>query len=241
MGLLGAAEWRALAQRRRIQHALDSLAKDDPHHNASSYYEFELPLLLSTRTVDEAQRDALARMLLEDWPQTGDHGALGDAAVCVRQLALLGRDDLLAELRPLARALIADHWVSAERAQGRYARQGGFTPNPERFSTSFADETLHALELMERFGVPAEVELHELRGYLRRECVDVLHWEALKYFEAEEHAALATFDARFELPQRSWLERLLAERLAIVAVLMVALCALAIRMAPPAQAKRTTT
>ncbi|MEW6074051.1 MAG: hypothetical protein AB1726_15825 [Planctomycetota bacterium] len=232
MDLLGPAEWRALAADPRHSHQLDQLHRHAVL-NPTPYYRYFVPLLLATREVSYDDREAIARGVFATWPEIGAHGALPQAVACLDMLDALERPDLVGALEGPARELVAAYWVSGDEA-GLFDRAGGFTSNPEKFSTSFAQDTLAGVELMARFGVPERVDRWQLTSYLRHACWSLpLFLEPLPRLEAESRAALLLLRERIDLPPRTWLEAVLAERLFLGALLVVGLCLLAVRLAPP--------
>jgi hypothetical protein len=88
---------------------------------------------------------------------------------------------------------------------------------------------------MARLGVPEGIDLRLLRGYLRRESLArPVFFEPSSHRSALSRASLLRLEEEIGLPDRSWVEALLAERLLIATSLIVALCLVAIRLAPPA-------
>lgn len=233
MGLVSRSDWQALAARPMESRALDQLTGELGEFPRTVYYQYPLPMLLAARAVSVHEREALAEKVLATWPEIGVHGAPERALGCVLALEELGRPDLVESLRQPARALLTAHWVSGAGVDF-FAKVGGFSPNPAKFNTSMVDDTLAGIELMARFGVPRRVDLHLLRSYLRRESHGMpLFGRSLEYLRAEARASLLRVEEQLGLPARSWVERILAERLLIASVLVVLLCLLAIRLAPP--------
>jgi len=74
-----------------------------------------------------------------------------------------------------------------------------------------------------------------MRSLLRRESHSLpVLLNSLAYLKAESRASLLRLERQLGLPARTWVESLLAERLLLAAIMIVALCLIAIRLAPPA-------
>jgi len=233
MGLLEPEDWERLAQKRYVANQLEGLASERPNLSQTRYYEYLLHLFLATHAPDAEQVERLAGMALGFWPETGEHGALHTALLSVRIWLALDRADFVEAQRAEALALLSAHWISGQ-AVGTFAKVGGFTPNPEKFRTSFDDETLAALELMGHYGTPADIDLDLVHSFLRRESVAFpLFEEWHPYLRGESRAGLLRLRMQIGLPERGLLELLLKERLLIASILIVLLCLLAIRMASP--------
>ena len=185
--------------------------------------------LLRDAQLSPEERASLAERLEAYWPELGQHGALGRALLCVRALDLLGLSERADALRARAHALLVAHWVPRTRVFGN---PGGFSPNPEKFLTSMDEPTWQAVELMTRFGVPDGIDTRLLRGHLRTGSRGLAVIASLPEFQAYERAALLVLEEEIGLPPRNTLQRVLDERLFLTSVLIVALCLLAIRLAP---------
>ena len=87
---------------------------------------------------------------------------------------------------------------------------------------------------MGRAGVPEGIEPRWIRGYLQNEArAGPWFLKSGPTSDAMSRAALLRLERELGLPDRGWLESLLAERLLIATLLLVALCVMAIRLAPP--------
>lgn len=234
MGLVDAADWRAYGEGQQVAHTLDRL-RSRGQLSPTPYYQYVVPMLLAVRELTPEERERVTQAVLVSWPEAGTHGALEHALACVNKLDALGREDLVARQRERALALLRDHWISGEGA-GMYAKVGGFTSDPVKFVTSFDDQTLYGIELLARFGVPEGIDLWLLRSYLRRESHgQPLFLEPFPELKAMSRAALLRLREEIGLPQRTWLASLLAERVLLATLLIVLLCLVAIRLAPPAE------
>lgn len=240
MGLVGDADWRAHAARRLEAYTLDELQRDG-RLSPTPYYQYLIPMLLAARQLTPEERERVTHTVLACWPEEGAHGALERALACVRMLDALGRGDLVARQQGRTLALLRDCWISGEGAR-LFAKVGGFTSNPDKFVTSFDDQTLYGVELMARFGVPAGIDLWLLRSHLRRESHgQPLFLELSPELQAVPRASLLRLREEIGMPPRSWLAALLAERVLLATLLVVLLCLGAIRLAPPVvEAERRT-
>jgi hypothetical protein len=251
MGLLEPSDWQGLALRKSEAYKLDQLrggingvleGKEPRGLSRTTYQQYVLPMLLANQEVDgdltEEALEALAQTVLSLWPETGDHSALEQASACVGLLDLLGRDDLVNELRPSARQLLVDHWVSG-RDLALYGKAGGFTPQPAKFKTSMDGATWDGVDLMARFGAPDSIDLDLLRGHLLHESqgfgtLGDLH----AYLKAKSRGALLRLETEFEFPTRSPWERLLGQRLLLGVLLLVVVCVVTAARQPSGAGRR---
>jgi hypothetical protein len=227
MGLIDAEHRALLAQRDLNPFKLKQLRAEIELHLVESD-EYAFWLLRDEPGLSAATRTSIAARLEATWPEVGKHGALADALLCVRGLELLGFPERAEALRERARHLLVAHWVPSSPVSGR---SGGFTPNPLQFRTSMDDSTWHAVQLMQRYGVPPEIDTRFLRGHLRSES-RVRLMDRKPELQAHSRAALLVLEEGIGLPPRSVVQRVLDERLLLASVLLVVLCLLAIRLAP---------
>ncbi len=238
MGMLGQDEWERLAayHSKELDRLVES-AQSGPgagRISRTGYNHYRVTALLKTRSLDEPTLDSLAQMVLANWPTSDEHGALEQANDCVRLLEQLGREDLISDKHDAMETLLSDCWIGRTRSFG-FANTGGFTSNPAKFRTSFDDPTLAAVELMARVGVPDSIDPFLLRGYLRhgsRHSGLLRSVDNLAYLRGVERAALIRLEGEVGLPTRSWLEKLVNQRIMVMVLLVIALCLLAIRMTP---------
>lgn len=234
MGLVSRESWEVLAERKLEAHVLDRLVDGEGRTWMPAYHEYVLPMLLATRTLTDEQRGRLAARIEASWPVAGGNTLeLDEAAFCIRAFDLLGRADLVDAYRDRARAILVRHWI--DDSSGAFTQVGGFSSNPERFPTSLADATATAVELMSRVGAPPEIDLRRVRGYLRAEGSFSLVELPYPTLHARTRAALARVEREIGLPERTWLEALLAERLLSSSILLVVLCFVALKSAAPSR------
>lgn len=232
MGWIDDVQWARIAESGSDASTMKRLFAPERAMRMTAYYEYRVPMLLASQELSALEREQMAENALAAWPTTGEHGALGDAAMLMRVLERLDRGDLVAGQKEATHDLLVRYWV-APGVPGPFGQVGGFTANPEKFTTSFMDDTWAAIELMARVGVPEEIDLYWLRGYLKKESRSTpLFFELLPSHRAMPRAALLRLEHELGLPSRSWVEAILAERLLIATLLLVALCLLAIRLAP---------
>jgi hypothetical protein len=233
MGLIDDEHWARLARVESEADELDDLLDPNSSINTTDYYAYRFHLLLATRDLSPEQRDHLATKAEAEWPRAEGHSPLSTAAMLVQVFELLGRNDLVESHRDAIDELLVSYWA-APGSTGIFSHAGGFTSNPSKFDTSFVDETWNAILLMSRVGVPEEIDPRWVRGYLQNEShAWPLFFEALPTHKLMPRAALLCLEEKIGLPQRSWFEVLLAERLLIATILVVALCLMAIALAPP--------
>lgn len=236
MGLIDAGHWLALAERPIERHALDDLLRADGPLLDLVEREPYFAMLLASRPLAPAEVEHLAGRVVASWPLAQTVDPLEHAAVCVRLLDGLRRADLADSLREQAHGLLRSHWVDS--AATRTTQVGGFATNPRRFGVSSAPEpTWHAIELLARFGCPAEIDLRRVRGHL-------LAWRTFSLVSrrhdpsgdvtAFQRAALLRLERDIGMPERTWWLAALDERLPIASALLVILCWFGIAVARPA-------
>jgi hypothetical protein len=231
MGLVQAEHWRRLSVQPMEAYALEQLLAQPGPLYMQSYHEYRLPMLLATFALTAEQREFLARRIDASWPAPGSFDPLRQALLCVRLLEHLGLTERLATRAADVRALLVSHWVHERR--GPFDVAGGFTSDPRQLWTSLDGPSADAVELMLRFGVPDEIDLRLVRGYLRCESrAFPLVGERLAVLRAPARASLLRVEECLPLAPRSALEHVLGERMLIAALLLVSLCLLAIRSAP---------
>lgn len=231
-GLMDTARWRTLAAGEMEAYALDRLLEASGPLRIADYELYRVRMLLATREVGPAQREALAARIEAGWPTVGVHDALSDALVRVRVLDELGLAQRADARRDDVHQLLRDHWIAPD-TEGRFRQRGGFTPDPAKFRTSLRGPTRAGVELMARFGAPAGVDPRDVRDRLRAD--GRAHWlffPSHPGLQLEPRAALLLLEREVGLPPRSLLASLVAERLLIACLLLVLLCVVAIRSAP---------
>jgi hypothetical protein len=229
MDLIDAAHRARLAQHPYEQTKLSDLRT---RSGALRYIRFEaylVGLLREELDGDPALRRHIADRIEASWPEPDAYGPLEDALLCVRALDAIGATTRADALREPTQALLVSHWVSS--GAWFFSKAGGFTSDPVKFRTSFDDQTWFAVQLMERFGVPPEIDLRLLRGHLRTES-RVMFFDTAFSLNAMSRASLRVLEDKIGMPPRSPLQRVLDERLLIASLLLVGLCLLAIRLAP---------
>lgn len=228
LGLLTSEAAGKVAEREREAHALDELLAGDGPLVGPSYEEYRMHLLLATRPLSAAQHAHLVARVEATWPSAGTWAALDRARHCMRLLELLGEDERLAARRAEVHALLRHHWVG-DRASF-FDKPGGFTSDPVKFPTSFADATADAVALMARHGVPSGIDLRLVRGYLRAESVaQPLLFEAMPELHATTRASLLRLEREVGIPPRGPAAALFAERNLLAVLLVVLLCLVTVR------------
>jgi hypothetical protein len=186
-------------------------------------------MVLAADPPTAGERDHLAARADATWPGADDRMPLALAWLAAQWLLRLGRDDLLQAHRGDAHALLARHQV--RDGDGR----GGFTDFLE-LQHGATEATLRALELMEHFGAPPEVDLPALHDWIERT------WHRQRRLSRgngalEELAARLRFARLFEVPRRSTLQRIVDERVFLATCMLAVLCLYATWLArPPARA-----
>jgi len=232
LGWIDETLWRRLAAELIQAHKLEQLLKADGPLHLPVYDEYLFAMLLATRTLSDAERAHLVTRVEASWPAPGTHAPLAAALLCVRVLDRLGASERVEARRADVHALLEAHWVDGSR-YAPFQAIGGFTSDAAKFQTSFEEATLDAVELMQRLGVPEGIDLRVVRGYLRSASrAFPLVLEMYPYLHLDTRAGLLLITEGIGLPERSLLARLLGERLLIASLLIVGLCALAVRLTP---------
>jgi hypothetical protein len=230
LGLVTHEQWRALSTRKLESFRLAQLlSRPEPLH-LHDYDEYQLHMLLATRALSAAERLHLVERVDRSWPGPEAKLALEPTLACVRWLDLLGHGERVDARREQLHGLLLRHWVNPEH--GGYS-DGGFADLPETNPSSSAPPTYAALQLMVRVGVPRGLDVGALHDHLRRETRRTLLLSpSLIAHNALDYAALLRVEHQIGLPELSWFERLIAERVLLAVVLILALCVYAIRAAP---------
>ncbi len=232
-GTIDREHWRLLAARpehaRRLRALID---EDGPLFWPASYtYEYVLSMLLATHELTDDERVRLTERVVQSWPGPEHIQPLGRMKQCVQWFDLLGRSDLVDARRAEIRQLISRYQV--RDSERRWWRRPGAFRAGDDYPTS-VEATVDAVELMARVGPPDDVDLRRVRGYLRSHAArEGLFSDDDPVRKAPARAALLRLERQIGLPERSWLEALVAERLLIGVLLLVALCWTAIASAPP--------
>lgn len=191
--------------------------------------------LVETGALGDAGRDRLADRLILTWDGGDKHARLELLAEIVRDLELIGRENRLARLTPTVRAALVDAWMP--KGVRRESDAGGFVVYyRQEGEFASAQATGEAIRLMERFGVPEEIDLARVREYLRGEATRYAN-QPVSSVDVERAVALASLerDLAGELPvdrTPTFLQLLLAWRLTIGVFLLTALYVYATLRAP---------
>lgn len=229
MGLIDAEHRATLAQQPDAHSRLEQLRNGTASLRGIRYSEYLIRLLADELAKAPKLRRQLAEQLVQRWPSGERHGALQEALVCVNCLDAIGESERADGLRERCWELLVRHWVANNTST--FGVLGGFTSDPLKFRTSFDGQTWYAVQLMERFGVPPQIDLRLLRGHLRTESRALFFDDSFE-LRALSRASLRLLEDKIGLPPRSPLQRLFDERLLVAALLLVGLCLLAIRLAP---------
>lgn len=230
-GTIDREQWRQLAARPELAQRLVALLEESGPLLLRAEDEYLLAMLLATHELSADERARLTERVVQSWPGPEHASPLARALQCVRWFDLLGRSDLVEVRRAELHELLRRHWIRTRTLES--SRAGGFAP----FEGASANETatVLAVELMARVGVPADTDLRRVWGYLRSEVLwpgAILDRNSTRRW-APARAALLRLERQIGLPERSWLEAVVAERLLIGVVLLLVLCWVAIRAAPP--------
>lgn len=230
MGLVTDEQWRQLSTRKLESFRLAQLLiRPEPLH-LHDHDEYQVHMLLATRELSAEERSRLAERVDRSWPALDAKLALEPTLACVRWLDLLGHGERVDARREQLQALLLRHWVDPQR-RGRSS--GGFASLPNEHRVSSAPPTFVAVQLIARVGAPEGLDLGALHDHLRRETRRTLLSAPLPIaHKALDFSALLLLERQIGLPELSWFERLIAERVLLAVALILALCVYAIRAAP---------
>lgn len=225
LGRIDTAEWRRLGERRDHAATLDRLLRGTHPLRPTRGDDYQIAMLVATRDLDDATRDRLARRVMAGLADPTF--PLQDTAAAARWLDTIGRGALLDERRAAIHDLLVRHQFLGS------LDPGGFAPRLD-IAHSNHEANEDALDLMERFGVPAELDLPTLHRHLRRQG---------RLFTAvplaESGYQLVAYVDRLRLerllggpPHRSLLRTLHEERAFVAMLLLVLLCVHATWAAP---------
>lgn len=144
----------------------------DPQFLAQSIFNlkgdyFRVAAVAADRDLSAAERGVLANRLLVNWSQLDssdfDYDRLKSALLLTELLCRLDRSDQLEQ-----RTADVHRWfVSHQITEPSPFRSGGGFSITQQVPDSDRRATLAAISLMETYGVPAELDLPQLRSYLR--------------------------------------------------------------------------
>ena len=230
LGAVSQEQWNEVASRVWVRYQLDELLELSGPLELRDRNEYLLHMLIATRELSDAQRAHLAERIERSWPTLQTEFALARALACVRRLDLLGEGARVEARREALHELLVRHW---ERYSS-LGRPGGFAAVPDRRTFPSVDATFAAVALMARVGVPAGVDCWKLADYLQRESRP--RFARSRRLSMAQSTLLDLAALRLErqigLPELSWVQRLMAERVLLAVALILALCVYAIRSAP---------
>ena len=204
-----------------------------------------LVLPVVTRTLlgelTEHDRDRIAARLVPLDSKMRDRETPDDLTTRVFLLDLLGRGERAGELAGEVERVLVSCWSGGPGLeQGAFSRFSSVIDRDEkgrstetRPTSVWLDSTDHAVRLLDRFGVPAQVDLSQLSAYLRAQCTESRHSLDSRHVLAGALAShVAAMDPGYSTPGL-W-QVLLAQRLFLSVALLVALCVIITLRAPHA-------
>jgi hypothetical protein len=222
--------WRLLADRPEHAQRLRALLEEDGPLLWRADDDYALTMLLATRELSDDERTRLTERVVLSWPGPEHLDPLARMKQCVRWFDVLERSELAEDRRAEVHEVLSRCWVRDSERQGESS--GGFRKNDHREVS--VETTVDAVELIARFGAPSEIDLLRVRGSLRSHAARKgLFSDDDPVRKAPARAALLRLEGQIGLPERSWFEAILAERLLIGVLLLVALCWTAVGSAPP--------
>ncbi|MCA9127508.1 MAG: hypothetical protein KDB22_10500 [Planctomycetales bacterium] len=217
--------------RRRLNSA------DKLNTGSLARYPTAIYVLVATGTLNNDERDLISDQLLVEMEELKAGSANGNRIERALELTKLSqsidRPFGVKLQRPwIHRTLVESQWLGSHWAR----RRGGFSPYAE---LAFADPhtTVQAIELMEIYGVPKEVDLLALRSYLRPNGLEATG--SLLSQACIRAASLQRLESLPGVPPLGWRDYLYHEQNLLMAVAIVLLCTIATYGSP--QLQRVTT
>jgi hypothetical protein len=227
---LGLVKPQEISQLRLLESQRQYLL-EDPHNLLAKQpilsveqADWVIRALLMADTLSATDRDLLASRLNQTLESLANSpfDALHSALIVTQLLQTIDRPVDVPRHRPLIHNLLSN--LQTTRASG-FESGGGFKQFPSSYSASLT-ATSDAVQLMQVYGVPAELNLDWIRSYLRPQH---------NRFGDQFWIAAVTrdrFNALPGLPSTPWYLRFYYERSLVAAVVLVALCLYATARAP---------
>jgi hypothetical protein len=228
LGWIGRTEWEALKPRwidLQVQNWLDGTGSGHPF----KHMNYALRGLVLLGNLAPADRERAVERVLAEWPtgtESFDLSAMRD--VC-DSLDIMGRLDALESKRAEVLRTLESCWVKSAR---RRAHEGGFSDYPKRFPLSQAEPTYAAVELMIRFGVPAEIDLKSVRKYLLTATEHGLIGHRFRDYDLPAAMALLDLEKHLPVPELSVADVAPGLSILIGSALLVVFCLYATLRAP---------
>lgn len=186
--------------------------------------------ILAGESRGRAERDQLARRLLASKDAGPQPWALERLATVASLLDELDLGGLADGLRGDAHALLRESWLPPKRFFGR-GTAGFFVRRWQANERPFVAHTHDAIDLMLRFGVPAEIDLAAVARGLERSGRQPFTRDEQAAIPWEAALALAQLE-RGLLPEASLLERVSANRVLLAMLVLASFCVVATLRAP---------
>lgn len=220
---------------RRSDRLIDSaIRRRDPATDLRDSDTLEVIALSFAEALDDEGKAWFRAALEASLPEPGDRSSLEQARNAIDMATALGLDDFVDRRRADLRAIVAGAYDATGPS---YAPAGGFgnwlgsTAEGDRRIHPTAEDTLLAIDLMARVGVPDGVDLRLTDRFLYSETLgsprSTPHIFAVQAALARHHLQRA-FDVP-SLTAAGWLQR---EMLFICALALIALCLWIIYCAP---------
>jgi len=198
----------------------DSLSLDP------QYYEWLVRAAVLHDDLTPDQRDILEKRLHIALKRSLDQKliSLNTPLLATQLLAVLGRPVDPALYQAEIHALL----MRCHGTTGIFSHAGGFSTYDDGSLVGDLNGTAEAVQLMETYGVPKELDLNWVRSFLRPSVFE---------FSPDKWIRAVMLDRANHLPgatQPSWFEFLYAERSFVAAVILVGLCFFATAISPRA-------
>ena len=194
-------------------------------------YDSVIKALIITNQLSESERNLWETRLLATFRDTAKsefHLPIQDALNVTQLLEVIGRSRHIGEFRPSIHGLLVDFQCLEYQ---RFQSSGGFRGYPG-IDTSDDDATTAAVELMQYYGVPKELDLVALRSFLRPTTHDRLKLSRSNLRGGVHKATLLRLESLPDAPPVTLWDYLRHKRNFGAAILLVLSCCYATLSAP---------
>ena len=194
-------------------------------------YDCVIRAFMMTNQLSESERDLLETRLLatfRDISNSEFHLPIRDSLTVTQLLQVIGRSRHIDEFRPYLHGLLVDFQYLENK---RFESSGGFCGYP-KIDASDDDATTAAVELMQFYGVPDELNPVTLRSFLRPTMHDRSQLSRSNLRGGVHKAVLLRLESLPDVPPVTRWDYLRYEMNLWAAVLLVLLCCFATLSAP---------
>ncbi len=193
--------------------------------------DYVIRALITTNQLSESERDLLETRLLATFRDISNselHLPIQDSLTVTQLLEVIGRSRHIDEFRPYVHGLLVDFQYLENK---HFQAPGGFRSYPKT-DASDDNATTAAVELMQYYGVPKELNLVALRSFLRSTMRDRSQLSRSNLRGTAHTATLLRLESLPDVPPISVWDYIRYESNLWMAVLLVLLCCYATLSAP---------